>query len=748
MLGTGGKSSGTDSTDADASSSAASSSSSNTAASSATDAIPERTMVADMFADIKNNDLKSFKSWLEGDGAYVNQYTNAITYNYGITPLIYTNSSTPKKLNPSVLDDMYDTSSMGSLASMASMSSFEEMIDNQDVLDSQFQVVEGKWPENYDECVLVLNSRGKISDYTLYNIGVLDPDEFASMYKKAMADEKVDVPDTQADFTYQDALNTSFKVVDAASTYRYNADQNTWTDMSDNESYMKSALDKGVTLKIVGVVQARDTATTTSLSEGIAYRHDLTEHLMQDAASSDIVKQQLANPDTDVFTGKSFDSLKNDSGFNMDSLFTVDQDALSSALSDGSSTAGSGLDASMFSGLDMSALARSIDTAQITSDLQNIPAPSIDTGSLTLSTKEQAQVTQAANKIMAGFIVYYSAQHPGEQITADTDFSSDFQTYLNQPAVQAQLQAVYATVGDAAAEQLQPVMQDYLTNTVEPYLQQKMGKALQDAATQMATQMATAMGQAVQSSMEAQVSGLSSRLATALQKSISINMDQDDLTQMLTSMMNGTQASESSNLKKLGYATADDPDSISIYPKSFSDKESVLTAISDYNDQQQAAGNKDAAISYSDVMGTLISSVTDIINMISLVLIAFVSISLVVSSIMIGIITYISVLERRKEIGILRAMGASKGNVSSIFNAETVIEGLIAGVIAIALVVAVSVPVNAIVLSVFKVPGIMNLPWESGAALIAISVFLTFIAGLIPSVSAARKDPVEALRSE
>ena len=237
--------------------------------------IPERTVVSDMFADIKNNDLKSFKKWLEGDGSYVNGYANAITYDYGITPLIYTdNAKNPKKVNPSAQDDYNNLDSFGSFSSMASMSSFEEMLDNPSVLDSQFEVVKGKWPEKYDECVLVLNSKGSISDYTLYNIGVLNPDEFSKMYKKALAEEKVKVPDTQTNFTYDDALNLSFKVVDSSATYRHNASQNTWTDMSDKKNYMRNVVKNGLTMKVVGVVKARDTATATSLKEGIAYRHD------------------------------------------------------------------------------------------------------------------------------------------------------------------------------------------------------------------------------------------------------------------------------------------------------------------------------------------------------------------------------------------------------------------------------------------------------------------------------------------
>jgi ABC-type antimicrobial peptide transport system permease subunit len=229
---------------------------------------------------------------------------------------------------------------------------------------------------------------------------------------------------------------------------------------------------------------------------------------------------------------------------------------------------------------------------------------------------------------------------------------------------------------------------------------------------------------------------------------ITVNMSQEDLTSLLTNYMNSSDITYDSNLKKLGYADEDNPESISIYPIDFPAKQSVIDIIDAYNDQQTAAGNDEGTIQYSDIAGTLMSSVTSIVNTISLVLIAFVGISLVVSSIMIAIITYISVLERKKEIGILRAMGASKLNIANVFNAETIIEGLISGVFAIAVVYIASVPVNAFVLQGWHVPNVMALPPQDALALIAISVGLTFIAGLIPSSMASRRDPVEALRSE
>ncbi len=271
---------------------------------------------------------------------------------------------------------------------------------------------------------------------------------------------------------------------------------------------------------------------------------------------------------------------------------------------------------------------------------------------------------------------------------------------------------------------------------------------LQASLTSAMAQLATQLGPQFSQQLAANMQNAFSVDGTAFANAIHFNMDAEDLASLMTSYANASKLTYDNNLVTLGYADAENPQAVSIYPVDFEAKEAVLAAIDGYNAEVEAAGDEDKAIVYTDYMGVLMSSVTDIVNMISLVLIAFVSISLVVSSIMIGIITYISVLERKKEIGILRAMGASKRNIANVFNAETFIEGLIAGVLAIAVVVLVSIPVNAWVLEAFDVEGVMRLPVESAITLILVSVVLTVVAGLIPSRSAARRDPVEALRSE
>ena len=760
---------------------------------STSNSIPESTIMTDMFAKVKNNDLSAFKQYLESGESGIDEYVNTIQYDYGIEVNAFSpdTSSGVTQLNPSSMKSVFQNGiSSSALSSSSGMSSFDEMLDNREMLEDQMDVVAGRWPENYNEAVLVLNSSGAISDYTLYSLGVYDTSVMEDMVKQALNGEEVVVPETSGDFTYDDALNLSFKVVPASSMYRYNEEQGTWTDMSKDEEYMKEQVNQGIDLKVVGVVKPASASSSAVLNEGVAYTPELTQKLMEMAASSDIVKQQLASPDVDVFTGKTFEELQDSqaSDFDMSSMFKVDEEALSNAFGfDSSSLDFSGMD---LSGMDMSSMDLSglsldassldmsgadmsglFDSDTMAALIANAPQPDFSQMNPSINDEQRAAITAVSGQITGGFAPYVIAQ--GGTL-ADFQDSAKMQqywaAYLQTESVQQQVAQLNALMGQAYGEALQTAMQDYMTNQYAPYMQQAMGNLISQAAqamatemaTQMATQMAAATGQlgsqlssAIGSSLTSQMSGLSDSLqsafsfdADAFAQAIQFNMTQEDLVSLLTNYMNADELTYDGNLEKLGYASLDNPESIGIYPKDFAAKEKVLSIIDGYNQRMTDEGNDSRTIQYSDIAGTLMSSVTDIVNMISIVLIAFVSISLVVSSIMIGIITYISVLERKKEIGILRAMGASKGNVANVFNAETIIEGLIAGVFAIGFVVLVSIPVNAIVAASFDVENVMILPWVSGLVLIGVSVLLTFVAGLIPSGNASRRDPVEALRTE
>lgn len=740
-----------------------------------TDKIPVVTAVKDMFASVKSNDMTSFKAWLDDGGDGIDKEINAIQYGYGVTPVVYRagkGDEKPVRLVPNAMTEaMSGGASSAATVSMDSMgtSVFNEMIDDQSLLDSQYDVVAGHWPTSANEAVMVLSSRGTVGDYTLYSIGALDIDELNDLVNSAMsADGGVETPETGTDFTYDDALSTTFKVLSPADGYRKNNETGMWADMSSDADYMATKVADGIDVHIVGVVRPNETANASALSPGIAYTHALTRQLMERAAKSQIVQEQLAHPETDVFTGKLFDELQGEAkqGVDLSSMFSVDEAALKSAFSFDTSAfsgAAGGMD---LSGIDLSGL--DIDLSGVGEDVDfsdiMVKAPTPDFSGvfdgLELTPEQMQQVGTLANQLFTGFMQseQFKALTP-EDLKDASKLAAAFSAYLEQDtAAQQYLAQLKALGGDVLAERLQQAMTDYVQKQLAPYLQQSMDQVMQAISDQIATTVSTQLKAGAASLMDQMATQMSSSFANlanamhvdagAFARAIHFNMDAEDLSSLMMSYAKASQLTYDNNLTTLGYADEADPISVKIFPRDFEAKERVLDHIDAYNKQVKAAGHDEQAISYTDYMGIIMGSVTDIVNTISLVLIAFVSISLVVSSIMIGIITYISVLERKKEIGILRAIGASKRNVANVFNAETFIEGLIAGVFAIVVVVLVSFPVNAWALAAKQVPNLMSLPVQDALVLIAISVVLTVVAGLLPARSASKKDPVEALRSE
>ena len=741
-----------------------------------TDKIPVVTAVKDMFASVKSNDMTSFKAWLDDGGDGIDKEVNAIQYGYGVTPVVYRASKgdeKPVRLVPNAMTEaMSGGASSAATVSMESMgtSVFNEMIDDQSLLDSQYDVVAGHWPTSANEAVVVLSSRGTVGDYTLYSIGALDIDELNDLVNSAMAaDGGVETPETGTDFTYDDALSTTFKVLSPADAYRKNEETGMWTDMSGDADFMSAKVADGIDVHIVGVVRPNETANASALSPGIAYTHALTRQLMERAADSQIVQEQLAHPETDVFTGKSFDELQGEAkqGVDLGSMFSVDEAALKSAFSFDTSAlsgaAGGGIDLTGIdlSGLDidLSGVGKDIDFSDI---MAKAPAPDFSGifDGLELTPEQMQQVGTLANQLFEGFLQsdQFKALTPDDLKDA-SKLAAAFSTYLeSDTAAQQILAQLKALGGDALAERLRQTMTDYVQKQLAPYLQQAMDQVMKSIGDQIAVTVSAQLkagAAGLMDQMATQMSSSFANLASAMRvdasafaHAIHFNMDAEDLSSLMMSYAKASKLTYDNNLTTLGYADEADPISVKVFPRDFEAKERVLDHIDAYNKQVKAAGHDEQAISYTDYMGIIMGSVTDIVNTISLVLIAFVSISLVVSSIMIGIITYISVLERKKEIGILRAIGASKRNVANVFNAETFIEGLIAGVFAIVVVVAVSFPVNAWALAAKQVPNLMSLPVQDALVLIAISVLLTVVAGLLPARSASKKDPVEALRSE
>ncbi len=770
---------------------------------SSDDVIPQRSIMTDMFAKVKNNDLSAFKDYLESGESDMGSYVNAIHYSYGIVPQIYMANTSDgiTRLNPSKMSQTMSNGVMGSaLMGGMSSSSFSELIDNEDLLESQMQLVEGHWPQGYDEAVLVLNHNGGVSDYTLYSLGFYDPSVMDTMTQEALNGDEVTVPDTSKDFTYEDALGLSFKVVPSSSLYQKNTEQGTWTDMTGDDDYMRNAIENGIDLKVVGVVKPSGGAGASLASEGIGYTAALTSELMRRADESQIVQEQKANSDVDVFTGKTFEELQSSqkSQFDLSSMFSVDEDALKDAFSFDTSVLGSlGADgmesldlsnmempdmSSMMSGMgDMSGDAAQKLSESLTSalsaeaianafvdSLKNAPEYSAFEKGAALSAEQE----KAIQALGSGFVTWLLQQDgvTWDKLPSAEEMSAYFQKYVSGEGKEL-VDRLKERLGEGVSLDELKTLPEFLTKRYVPAVLENVKNSLittaanaigpalasqmQSMVSEVTNQLGSSLSNAISSQLQGQLSKLEDAMntgfsfdASAFSNAIKLNMTQDDLTSLLTNYMNSNELSYASDLKKLGYADVGDPESISIYPKNFQAKESVLKVVDSYNARKTSEGHEDQAIQYTDIAGTLMSSVTDIVDMVSLVLIAFVSISLVVSSIMIGIITYISVLERKKEIGILRAMGASKLNVANVFNAETVIEGLISGLFAVLFVYLLSIPVNAVVLQTQHVEGIMALPVQDALALVAISVALTFIAGLMPAMNAARRDPVEALRSE
>lgn len=535
-------------------------------------------MINTMVKEVKSNNLSEFKKYIENGGSDIKSYVSDIQYSYDVPLNIYMKdtSNGVEQLNPSTMfDSIYGegaTSTSSAMSSGMGMGMFSnssvwnQLLGNQQVLDEQYDVLAGHWPENYNEVVLVVDKNNEVDDYTLYSLGLKDPEEVRTLFKKMMVGESYETK-KDISYTFDEILDTEFKLVMPTDMYKYNDVTGTWDDYSKYDKYMTNVVNNGTDIKVCGIIRPNDDAVSTSISSGIGYTAKLTEYIIEEVKNSEIAKAQLADTSVDVFTGVPFDNDRN---------------------------------------------------TEITMD-------DVNAYMATLSPEESAQ-------------------------------------------------------------------------------------------------------------MQAMTSGMSD----------------DQILQLFSASLKArtTDATLDSNKSKLGITDLDTPSQIDIYATDFDSKEKVQNIIKDYNRLQQDDGKEENVINYTDYVGIMMSSVSTIINAISYVLIAFVAISLIVSSIMIGIITYISVLERTKEIGVLRSIGASKKDVSRIFNAETLIEGFVSGALGIVVTLLLCIPANALIKHLTDISNVAQLPVAGGVILIIISMFLTFIAGLIPAKFAAKKDPVVALRSE
>ena len=728
--------------------------------------VPVRQLITQMVAGITSNDLKSLKAYLESDDCTIAEDATSIEYSYNVQPQIYREDAdgSIRQVNPdsslSSLGISSTSSTNSMMSSMMNTSVFYQLPESDELYNSQYEVKAGRWPEKYNECVAVLGADGTITDYALYALGLRDSAELDKMIQQFAQNQNVDVPTDFKTYRYSDFIGIQFKLVNAADRYLRDDDHNAWVDKSDDKDFMKSLVASSETLTVVGVVQPKEDASASMLSSGIAYPAALTQHVIAAAADAQMVQDQLASPAINVMNGEPFGT-EDASAFDMSSLFRIDTDMLKSAFQ--FDTSKLNFDLSGAFDLDNGSvdLGSLLDPDDFQLDLDLTETPDLDMSTLTdlfadmdLSVSED-KMQELAQKVLVGYKDYVI----GNGILNLNKIS--FSQYLKSDAFKTLMNDAMGELFDQDALQAQfsEAMQTAMSTLMESYssqisetLQAQLGSAMQTAMTELMTQ----MSQNIQSQMQQSFSQLGSQMesalkidATAFQKAIQFNMSEDDLTDLMKSAMLSSTATYDSNLQTLGYADLDAPSQIKIYPQGFDHKASVVAKLDAYNDNMRSQGADDKVIQYTDVVGTLMTSVTEIINMISNMLVAFVSISLVVSSIMIGVITYISVLERRKEIGILRAIGASKRNISEVFNAETFIIGLCSGVMGVVLSEILLIPGNMLIQKISNGTNVVaRLPLNAALVLIVLATVLTILGGFIPAKGASRSDPVKALRSE
>ena len=737
------------------------------------------------------NDLASLKKYLDSDECTISEDAASIEYSYGIAPLIYRQNKdgTVRQIFPdSSLSALNNTTSAaGIVSSMTNQSVFTEMAVEPSLYEDQYDVKAGRWPESYNEAVLVLNSDGSISDYALYILGIEDDSVMMRFLQEYAKNKNTQAPTGYGTYPYDTFVGLKYKIVTSSDYYVYDEERQIWRNRSDDEAYVEQLVENSPDLTIVGVVQPRADASSTILPIGVAYTHALTYYAIDHAAESEVVKQQLADPEVNVLTGERFDADQRETDLDISSLFSVDTDMLKDAfqfdasklqfdlsgafdLQDGSFDFSSILDPSAFQ-LDLSQL----DLSDI--DMSDVELPDMDALDLSqlfadmdLSVSEDA-LQSLMKKIMNGYKRYIIGN--GILNLDKIGFSSYMESDQFKQLLSESMGDLLDTTGlqEQFTASLQQNLQGIMTSYLQSYseqLSQKLGEALQTKLTaaiqtqmstvmqQLMTQLTTQFSQQIQSAIQNNIAQLSSQVEDALkidptvfQSAVQVNMSTDDLVDLVKMNLQSSTTSYSSVLGALGYSDYAKPGSIWIYPKSFEAKNRIVDSLNAYNAAMRAQGEEDKVIVFSDTVGTLMSAVTKIVDMVSNVLVAFVAISLAVSSIMIGVITYISVLERRKEIGILRAIGASKHNVSEVFNAETFIIGMCSGVIGVGLCLLLLIPGNMLIHSIAGTTSVTAvLPPKAALVLIVLATLLTILGGLIPARSAAKCNPVTALRSE
>ena len=767
----------------------------------------ERQYLTTMFSSIGTNDLKSFKQYLENNEDKYSKDVSQIKYSYSVTPNIYTIDAADKlvKLYPSSMWNMlYSNSASSFMTSFSSASGgmiFSEIPDDLESVKDQYDVLKGRWPEKYDEMIIVLSEPNAISDLLVYSLGLRDTSELRTIISSLMTKDEIEVENDPKVFSYDYLMNLDLRLVKPTDTYVFVNKYEIFEDRSDDEEYMKLIYDNSLKLKIVGIVCPSDPDTTLALSPGVNFRSDLTQYVIDQAKDSVIVQKQLANKDIDVFSGKSFDQANEDSKkeneLNFEDMISVDEDMIKDAFQVNISED------------DFDTKGMQDDIGTIVKDVVTKSAEPIQTTSMNIIALNTAYLGVQTNVYDSTATLGYARPlfFDGVDAWADQITGTNYKLALSNPLLQSFLTSdqkaiislltdrdldlmatdvkamfldYYATLDNDTYKDSGNVYVSYdstsqkttygnaqspstitsvelieniaqkptsLINTMDVINKNIASKTISivaEASASTAAKTAAAVSESFASLFGEDMMTVDT---DKFAKAFKFDMEEEELSRLMEAMMGGTEEkSYKSNLISLGYQDVDDPTSISLYFKDFESKENFLAFLDDYNEY---VDDEEKEISYTDITGILMSSVKTIVDSVTYVLIAFVSISLVVSSIMIAVITLISVMERTKEIGILRAMGASKHNVSSIFNAETFIIGLLSGLLGVGVTFLAIPPINALIHDVtgnYDINAV--LPHQYAAILVLIAVFLTIIAGIIPSKKAAKQDPVIALRTE
>ena len=714
------------------------------------DKLKERQILTSALGTVSNNDLQSFADYLEAHKSEVEGDIRLMEYEYNVDPLVYTIDSTNKvaKVNPSTLfSSLVGESSL--LRNYSSMTSVFQQFEEEN-LRNDTEILTGRYPEKYDEVLVVLSNKGEIPDLLTYTLGFHDTDELNKVVAKIMSGENAEFKSEPLELTYEQVMGADLRLVAATDTYKYNEKYGVYEDMSSDEAYMRDIYNSAERLKIVGIAVMN--SEMLSAGSGVAYLPSLVTHIVDKSSQTEIVKRQLANPDIDIFSGVKFGEENNDYNFEFSDLVSVDEAALSRAFN-------FSVDQNTISAKTKEYMNQISN--EITADVSPVKNALIDRyKSLMESLKTDLTMRGGYLESETETIV---AEFIGKQDFADLETSyylpKDKFAQMYQGLVLSTLKVYNGaytgmvpgfdseTDNIMIADLMYNGMIDNMLKTVDfdsvfetvavPIVEITMQKGILTAVGNLTAYLSSSFATAFNVDQDAIIGAFK------------LNFTEDELMRVVTAMFTKKKSTLATNLSTLGYQDLEDPTQISFYFWDFDGKTEFVQFLDNYNESMRSLGKDDKVIEYTDTTGVLMSSVKTIVDAVSYVLIAFVSISLVVSSIMIGVITYISVYERTKEIGILRAIGASKHNISSIFNAETFIIGLLSGLFGVGISYILIVPINLILhYFIGDVPLYAALDPKMALFLIVLSVVLTLIGGLIPARAASKKDPVEALRSE